>query len=205
MSAARRAGAPAAGWRPARAGGGAAAPGASLAAAFLLAAATLAGCGGTPAASGASPAALSGDLTLLAAASLTEGFTDLAKDFERRHPGVHVHLSFAGSPTLAAQVEQGAPADLIATADAATIDRLAGEGLLNGTPETVATNRLEIAVAHGNPAGVHGLADLARPGLRVALCAATVPCGKGAATALARAGVQVSPVTLDPDVKSVLS
>lgn len=156
-------------------------------AAGLLCAALLGGC-----------AASSGHrLTVLAAASLAEAFGD----FDAGGP---VTYSFAGSQQLAAQVEAGAPADVIATADDASMDRLVRAGLVEA-PRTFARNRLAIAVAPGNPDRVTALADLGRPGLRVALADPSVPAGRYAGQALARAGVTVRPVSLELDVKAVVA
>lgn len=163
---------------------------------LLLLAATLAvtGCG-----SGAK--AKSEQITVLAAASLTESFTTLAHEYERAHPGVRVRLVFGASSSLARQVAAGAPADVIATASPSTIRGLGGVG----RPAVFAHNRLAIAVPPGNPGHVHGLADLARPALRVAVCAPQVPCGDAARRAFAAAHVAGRPDTYEQDVKAVLA
>lgn len=135
-------------------------------------------------------------LTVLAAASLTEAFAGFA-------PGTATY-SFAGSQQLVAQVEAGAPADVVATADEVAMDRLVRAGLVE-QPRIFARNRLAIAVRPGNPERVGGLADLARPGLRVALADPAVPAGRYAAQVLDRAGVTVRPVSLELDVKAVVA
>jgi molybdate transport system substrate-binding protein len=153
------------------------------------------------------------ELTVLAAASLTDVFTDIAADFEEAHPGVRVTLNFAGSSELAQQIDSGAPADVFAAADTATMDRVVrGEGLApdwaaeHGTDGLVfATNTLRIAVPPGNPADVAALAGLAADGVQVAVCAEEVPCGAATRTALAAADVAVTPVTLEEDVRAVLT
>lgn len=132
-------------------------------------------------------------VTVLAAASLTEAFADL---------GAGVTFAFAGSQQLAAQVEAGAPVDVVATADVDVMARLQRAGLV-GSPVTFARNRLAIAVAPGNPLGLRGLADLARDGLNVVLADPTVPAGRYATQVLDRAGVRVRPVSLELDVKAV--
>lgn len=99
-------------------------------------------------------------LTVFAAASLTEAFEELGERFEREHPGVAVEFGFAGSSDLAAQINQGAPADVYASADPATMDLVVEAGGVDGEPEVFARNTLEIAVPADNPAGVTGLADL---------------------------------------------
>lgn len=144
-------------------------------------------------------------VTILAAASLTETFGELGRRLERSHPDLTVRLGFAASSTLATQVAQGAPADLIATADMRTM-RIAEEaGALAGDPVVFARNTLVIAVPAKNPADVSVLADLARPGVRVALCARPVPCGAAAAAVLAAAGLSVTPVTWEQNVRAVLT
>lgn len=154
----------------------------------------------TAACSPGSSAAAAGTARVLAATSLTAAFRDLGDS-----GGVSVQLSFAGSQSLVAQVEQGSPADVIATADTATVDRLAKSGRLATTPRIFATNRLAIVVATGNPRHVRGLADLSRPGLVVVLAAPQVPAGRYAGQVLARAGVQVHPASLEENVGAVVT
>lgn len=153
-----------------------------------------------PAASGAAP---TGALTVLAAASLTEAFSTLGTEFETAHPGTTVTFSFGSSATLASQAVQGAPADVIAAASAATMATVTDAGAA-ADPVDVATNTLEIAVPRGNPGRVRGLSDLADPDLRIALCAAQVPCGAAAEQVLRAAGVTAAPDTLESDVRAVL-
>lgn len=136
-------------------------------------------------------------VTVFAAASLTEAFTDLPT-------GLSVTFSFGGSGALATQIQQGAPADVVATADASTMQRLDDAGLVE-TPLTFASNALEILVAPGNPKGLRALADLARPDLKVVLADDSVPAGKYAAQALQAAGTTVQPVSKETDVKAAVS
>lgn len=144
-------------------------------------------------------------LTVLAAASLREPFAVLGEAFEDAHPGVDVRLSFAGSSELAQQVLAGAPADVFASASPATMQTVTDAGLAHD-PVTFATNTLVVAVpAHGTGTPVTSVADLARPGVDVALCQAAVPCGAAAMEMLGRAGLTVEPVTLEPDVRAVLT
>jgi molybdate transport system substrate-binding protein len=145
-----------------------------------------------------------GDLTVFAAASLTEAFGGAEQDLEGANPGLDITYSFAGSGALVTQVEQGAPADVIATADLTSMQRLVDAGLVEA-PTTFARNQLEILVAPGNPHDVDSLADLADPDLVVVLADDTVPAGKYAAQALAAAGVSVSPVSKELDVKAAVS
>jgi molybdate transport system substrate-binding protein len=161
----------------------------------------LAGCGGD--AEGEASGDSGETLTVFAASSLTATFTELADDFEGEHEGVTVELSFAGSSDLVAQVQQGAPADVVATADTVTMERLTSEGLV-GEPVTFATNRLEIVVPPGNPAGVASLQDLARPGLALVVCAPQVPCGAATSQVAEEAEVRLSPVSEEPSVTDVL-
>ena len=142
--------------------------------------------------------------TVFAAASLTECFTAISEAFTARHPGEHAKFSFGASSALATQLEQGAPADVIATADEVTMKKLTDAGLVD-SPHTFAKNRLEIAVEPENPKGVRGLAELARPELKVVLAAEQVPVGRYARQVLAAAKVTVTPVSLEPDVKAVLT
>ncbi len=179
-----------------------------LAAAALLSASALAGCGSDDsdgAGSGAGGGDGVGTLTVLAAASLTETFTALAEDFEADHPGVDVRLSFDSSATLAEQVTQGAPADVLATADEATMATVVDADGIAGEPDVFATNHLVLAVPRGNPAGISSLADLTKPGVKLVVCVDTAPCGKLAAKVLASSGTAAEPVSEEVDVKAVLS
>lgn len=144
-------------------------------------------------------------LIVLAAASLTESFGALERAFEARHPDVDVVASYASSAALVAQVEQGAPGDVIATADEPTLRRLASAGRVAGPPRRFATNRLAIAVEPGNPKRVRGLADLGRADLIVVLAAEQVPVGRYAREALAKAGVAAAPRSLEENVKAVVA
>jgi molybdate transport system substrate-binding protein len=142
---------------------------------------------------------------VLAAASLTETFNQIGKDFEAANPGVKVTFSYGGSAGLAQQITSGAPADVFASASPATMKTVTDAGDASGTPATFVKNQLVIAVPKGNPKGITGLSDLTRAGVQVALCAEQVPCGAAAKKALGAAGVKLTPVTLEQDVKSALS
>src|ERR1700693_3702103 len=167
----------------------------------LVSVAFLAACGsgGTPSASA------SGTASVFAAASLTESFKALGTAFQTAHPGTTVQINFAGSPTLVTQIEQGASADVFASADMANMDKLKADGFTSGTPQVFAHNKLEIVVAAGNPKGITSLADLAKPGRVYITAAPTVPAGKYALQILATAGVKVTPKSLETDVASVVS
>ena len=165
-----------------------------------------AGSGGAAsgAASGSASPSVSGDITVLAAASLTESFTTLGQQFEAAHPGVKVNLSFAASSALATQITSGAPADVFASASATNMDAVVAAGAAAG-PKTFATNVMEIAVPPANPGKVTGVGSLASADVKTALCQPQVPCGATAQKVFTNARIWVTPVTLEPDVKSVLS
>ena len=172
--------------------------------AVLAAVALLAGCAGGSPDPGEPPATgPTGRVTVFAASSLTDTFTALADRLEAAHPGLDVVLSFGGSSGLAQQVLAGAPADGLATASTATMDTVSRD--VAGPPTVFARGRLQVVVPAGNPGRVSGLADLADPKLRVALCAPQVPCGAAARNAFARAGVTPAPDTLEQDVRAVLT
>lgn len=152
----------------------------------------------------APPAQLTGTVTVFAAASLSESFADIATAFEAAHPGVTVALNLGGSSSLAQQIVQGAPADVFASASPETMAAVSDGGLV-AEPAVFATNTLEIATPTGNPGGVTGLADFARPELAIALCAAEVPCGAASVTVLDAAGVTAAVDTYEQDVRAVLT
>lgn len=173
--------------------------------AALLAAATVtaAGCSsGDP--SGGGHTGLSGSITVFAAASLTDPFRTLGTRFEREHPGTKIVFSFGGSSTLATQIDEGAPGDVFASAAITNMDAVVKSGNAEH-PVTFAQNTVQIAAAPGNPAHIAAVADLARPGVKVALCEATVPCGVVAAEVFAKAGVSVKATASEPDVRSTLA
>lgn len=143
-------------------------------------------------------------LTVFAAASLTESFTDLGRRFEEAHPGTTVRFSFGASSSLARQVVAGAPADVLAVADDISLAPPVDAGLIV-LRRDFATNRLAVVVAEGNPHSVRTLADLGRGGLVVVLCSMEVPCGRLGFEVLDRAGVTVTPASLERDVRAVLA
>lgn len=147
---------------------------------------------------------VSGTVTVLAAASLQEAFTTLAKQFETAHPGTTVKLSFGASSDLAAQINQGAPADVFASASPANMQQVIDAGGASKSTDFV-KNIMEIAVPPSNPANVGSVTDLAKSSVKVALCEPQVPCGAVAAEVFKNADITVRPVTLEPDVKSTLS
>ena len=149
------------------------------------------------------PGVLHGTVTVFAAASLQQTFTTIGHDFERAHPGTTVRFSFAGSSDLVTQIDAGAPADVFAAADQASMAKLPTD-LLEGTPRAFATNVLEIAVAPGNPLGIGGLDDLTAHDVQLVTCAAPVPCGAATARVEQAAGVTLHPVSEEQSVTDVL-
>ena len=146
---------------------------------------------------------LSGELTIFAAASLKKGFDELRDQFQTANPGVAVkEITYDGSSALVTQIQGGAQVDVFASADTKNMDKITD---MVQTPTEFATNTLQIAVAPGNPKGISDLAGLAEPGVTVVLCAAEVPCGSAAHTALDKAGVTVTPVSEEQNVTAVLT
>jgi len=154
----------------------------------LLAAALLSACGPV-----ATPAPVPGGvipeprtLTIFAAASLTDAFTEISHNFEAADPGVTVALNFAGSQTLSTQITQGAVADVFASANHTEMDKLVSAGLVQqDAPQDFLTNKLVVILPSNNPANVQTLQDLSRTGLKLVLVADTVPAGKYARQILA--------------------
>lgn len=175
-----------------------------LLSAIALAGLALTGCSAGDAPATHEPDTLGGTVTVLAAASLTETFDALAAAFEEEHPGVDIVLSYGGSSGLAAQITEGAPADVFAAANESTMQQVVDAGDA-ADPVIFTTNTLEIAVPAGNPAGVTGLADLANADLAIALCDPAVPCGSAAQALFESAGITPAPDTLEEDVKAVLT
>jgi molybdate transport system substrate-binding protein len=180
-----------------------------------LAAIAVAGCSSSTSSSPASPAsgssspaagssAATGTITVFAASSLKETFTELGKQFEAAHPGDTVKFSFGASSTLATQITDGAPADVFASASPKNMNTVVTAGDASN-PQDFAKNTAEIAVPPSNPANVTSVADLAKSSVKVALCEPQVPCGVVAAEVFKNAAITVKPVTLQPDVKSVLT
>ena len=155
--------------------------------------------------SSAATGAAMGTIVVSAASSLKDTFTQLAKQFEAAHPGTKVTLNFAGSDALAAQITGGAPVDVFAAASTKTMTTVtaAKDGL--AAPVNFVKNELEIAVPPSNPAKITSFADTVKPGVKLVLCAAAVPCGAAATKAYAAAKLTPKPVSLEQDVKSVLT
>ena len=143
-------------------------------------------------------------LTVYAAASLTKTFEQIGEEFEAEHEGVEVEFSFGGSSDLVAQIQEGAPADVFASADVANMEKLTAEELEGQEPQEFATNTLQIAIAPDNPAGIATFADLTGEDVRLVICAPEVPCGAAAQKAADAAGVELTPVSEEQSVTDVL-
>ncbi len=147
----------------------------------------------------------SGEITVFAAASLTESFDAMAKQFEKKYPDVSVRFNYDASSNLATQINQGAPAYVFASADEDNLQKTIDAGTITAPPVVFAKNRLEIAVEKGNPKRIKSLADLQKSGLVVVLCADQVPCGKYAAESFSKAGVNITPASKEENAKATLS
>ena len=183
------------------------------AATAVLLAVALTACGGsssksdsTPHSTAASTAgAVSGSITVFAASSLAKAFTGLAKQFESANPGTKVKLDFDSSTVLATQIQNGAGADVFASADQKNMQKLQRAGAVTGDPIVFVKNQMEIAVQPGNPKHIATVADLARGGTIVVLCASEAPCGKYADQLLEHDHVTVTPKSREIDAKSTIS
>jgi molybdate transport system substrate-binding protein len=144
-------------------------------------------------------------LTVFAAASLKQSFTQLGENFESDNPGTSVEFSFAGSSELVTQLTQGASADVFASADAKNMAKAKDAGLLAGDPVNFASNTLTIAVAPGNPNKITTFGDLTRAGLDVVVCAPQVPCGSATQKVEKATGVDLEPVSEESSVTDVLN
>jgi molybdate transport system substrate-binding protein len=167
-----------------------------------------AGCSGTPSApagpaSGAESAGPA--LTVFAAASLRGTFTQLGTQFESSHVGSRVTFSFGGSSDLVTQLQQGAPADVFASADTGNMDKATADDLVKGDPVSFASNTLEIAVPPDNPAEIASFADLAGSGTKVVVCAPQVPCGAATQKVETATGIHLEPVSEENSVTDVLN
>lgn len=169
----------------------------------LALAVSLAACGSDDGDDGATNNSQKSTLTVLAASSLTESFTALEKAYEAAHPGVDVKLSFGSSAVLVEQLGQGAPADVLATANGKTMDKAAAAGVTDGEPTAFATNTLVIATPPGNPANITGIADLAKA--TFAVCVPAAPCGDAASRLFALDRFTAKATTEEENVKGVLT
>ncbi|GFG53764.1 molybdate ABC transporter substrate-binding protein [Mycolicibacterium agri] len=184
----------------------------AVAVAALGAATLVGGCStsGTDTAStttgGASPApaSITGDITVFAASSVKSTFTKLAAQLEKDNPGTKVTFNFAGSSDLVAQLTQGAPADVFASADTKNMTKAVDAGLVAKDPVNFATNTLTIVTPPGNPKKIASFADLAKPGTQVVVCAPQVPCGSATEKVEKATGVTLKPVSEESTVTDVL-
>jgi molybdate transport system substrate-binding protein len=182
----------------------------ALAIAFVVVAAA---CGGASPPAASSPTAvvsptaapLAGSVTVFAGSSLTDAFKKVGDQLKAKNPGTDYVFNFGSSSTLATQITSGAPADVFASADDVNMQMVVDAKLNDGAPTVLVGNRLQIAVATGNPKQIGGLADLAKPGLIVVLAGPTVPAGRYALEALQKAGVTVRPASQEVDVRAVLN
>ena len=149
--------------------------------------------------------AVSGDITVFAAASLTAAYTDIGDAFMTEYPDSKVTFNFASSSDLVTQINEGAPADVFASADQSNMTKLTDVGGNAGEPTVFATNSLQIIVEPGNPKGITGVSDLANSDVLYVTCAPDVPIGKYAEQVLAAAGVTATPVSLEENVKGIVT
>ncbi len=163
---------------------------------MLVAALLLTACAASP--SGANRS----ELVVFAASSLNPSFTTLGTEFEAAHPGVTVKFSFDGSAALVDQLEAGAPADVFASADEATMDKATAAGLIGDAPAQFTTNVLTLITPPGNPAGITGL-DASLEGRKLVVCADGVPCGTATRKLATALGITLKPVSEETKVTDV--
>ena len=164
--------------------------------ACVLAALGLASCGGDGGGSlgsGGGGGQRGGTLTILAASSLTDAFGELGNIFEEQNQGVQVMQTFGASSDLLAQIEQGAPADVFASAAEEEMDTADKNGLVSGTPRVFVKNREVIMVPRDNPAGINSLEDMAEPDIKLVLAAKDVPAADYAVEILGKANREYGP------------
>lgn len=145
---------------------------------------------------------LSGSITVAAASSLTEAFDMIKAQFIKAHPGTEITISYGASSDLATQISNGAPIDVFASASTTNMDDVKDQAI---NPVNFVTNTLEIATPPSNPAHIASVTDLAKPGVKVAVCAPEVPCGVVATEVFRNAKITVKPVAEEEDVKSTLA
>lgn len=144
-------------------------------------------------------------VTVFAAASLTEAFSEIGRQFERENAGTEVEFSFGASSDLAGQIDQGAPAEVFASADEVNMQKVVESGMNGDEPVAFAGNVLEIVVPIGNPAEVSSLEDLSDEDLLVAVCDVEVPCGNAASRVFSKVGLEPAIDSYEPDVRAVLT
>jgi molybdate transport system substrate-binding protein len=145
-----------------------------------------------------------GDLTVFAAASLTDAFDEVGAAFEEANPDVSIEFNYGASSALREQILAGAPADVFASANTSNMDQVVETGAATD-PHDFVTNQLQIVVPAENPGGVTDLDDFANADLLICLCAEEVPCGQFGREALGNAQVTPSVDTNEPDVRALLT
>ena len=176
----------------------------------FVSAASLVACGGAsdstnsaaPATAASADTAITGEVTVFAAASLQDAFQELATSFEAAHAGVHITFDFQGSQDLVTALDGGSPADVLATANNSTMTDAANKGLV-GEQTEFATNVLTLIVPAGNPAGVTGINDGSLDKADLVICAPEVPCGEATAKLADELGVTLNPVSEEQKVTDV--
>ena len=176
----------------------------------FVSAASLVACGGAsdstnsaaPATAASADTAITGEVTVFAAASLQDAFQELATSFEAAHAGVHITFDFQGSQDLVTALDGGSPADVLATANNSTMTDAANKGLV-GEQTEFATNVLTLIVPAGNPAGVTGINDGSLDNADLVICAPEVPCGEATAKLADELGVTLNPVSEEQKVTDV--
>jgi molybdate transport system substrate-binding protein len=145
-------------------------------------------------------------ITVSAAASLVNVYTEIGKQFEKANPSIKVRFNFASSSSLVSQIQSGAPTDVFAAADLTSFDKLLTSGNVVKTPKVFARNSMQLVVKPGNPLGIASIADLNKASV-VSLCAKTAPCGIYAATVLSRYGYAIaeSKITRGIDATATLN
>ena len=176
----------------------------------LVSAASLVACGGAsdstnsaaPATAASADTAITGEVTVFAAASLQDAFEELAASFQDAHPGARIAFDFQGSQDLVTALDGGSPADILATANNSTMTDAANKGLV-GEQTEFATNVLTLIVPAGNPAGVTGINDGSLDNADLVICAPEVPCGEATAKLADELGVTLNPVSEEQKVTDV--
>src|SRR5215469_17244410 len=180
-----------------------------IAACAAIAALVLAACSSSPSSSSSGSASgsgkVSGTVVVFAATSLTEAFDKIGAQFEKAHPGVTVKFNYNGSSSLATSINQGAPADVFASASPTNMKTVTDAGNASGTPQNFTSNQGEIMVESGNPLHIKTVSDLANSKVKVVVCAPDVPCGALAQKIFKNAGVTVKPVSEETSVGGVIT
>jgi len=162
-------------------------------------------CGGDEASAGSGSGGESTTLKVSAASSLTDAFGELERTFEADNSGTDVTFTFDSSSTLAEQVIQGAPVDVLATADEGTMQGVVDEGLTAIDPVPIAQNKLTVVTPADNPADIHSISDLDNGGVDWAVCVPDAPCGIASEKLLSIVNVDAEPVTEEDNVRDVLT